>query len=69
MPLYEYRCEGCGRRFEVLQRVGATAEGLECPACGDVRLERAFSTFTRGGGDGAAAAAAAAGCAPRGGFS
>jgi putative FmdB family regulatory protein len=69
MPLYEYRCEGCGRRFEVLQRVGATADGLECPACGDARLERAFSTFARGSMGAAGAGVASAACAPRGGFS
>ena len=32
MPLYEYRCTTCGRRFEVLRRVGQGPEGLACPA-------------------------------------
>ncbi len=32
MPLYEYRCRECGRRFERLQKV--TAEPIrECPYC------------------------------------
>jgi putative FmdB family regulatory protein len=70
MPLYEYRCEGCGRRFEVLQRVGATAEGLECPVCRDPRLERAFSPFARATGAPAAEAGASVPtCAPSGAFS
>ncbi|HPC84472.1 MAG TPA: zinc ribbon domain-containing protein [Thermoanaerobaculaceae bacterium] len=45
MPLYEYVCQQCGRRFEVLQRMGATAEGLSCPACGSGEVRKAFSTF------------------------
>jgi putative FmdB family regulatory protein len=62
MPLYEYSCSRCGRRIEILQRVGADASGLECPECGTSSLEREFSTFAScGSGDGAA-------CAPRGAF-
>jgi putative FmdB family regulatory protein len=45
MPLYEYSCGDCGRRFEVLQRMGEGAEGLECPHCKGIRLEKCFSTF------------------------
>lgn len=33
MPLYEYECESCSDRIEVLQRVGAPAIGV-CDACG-----------------------------------
>ena len=45
MPLYEYRCDGCGHRFEVLQRLGEGAEGLGCPECGAEQLEKQLSTF------------------------
>ncbi|MBI2839201.1 MAG: zinc ribbon domain-containing protein [Acidobacteria bacterium] len=45
MPLYEYECEGCGERFEVLQRAGESGEGVSCPKCGAQRVERVFSTF------------------------
>jgi putative FmdB family regulatory protein len=49
MPLYEYRCRGCEERFEVLQRLGADADGLLCPRCGEERPERVLSTFAAGG--------------------
>lgn len=60
MPLYEYRCEGCGERFEVLQRMGAGADGLVCPRCGASGVEREASSFASaagpsGGGGGCAA--------------
>jgi putative FmdB family regulatory protein len=32
MPLYEYRCTGCGKRLEALQRVSAPPL-RECPTC------------------------------------
>lgn len=50
MPLYEYTCRACGERFEILQRLLEGADGLECPACGDHRVEKQFSTFASGAG-------------------
>jgi putative FmdB family regulatory protein len=52
MPLYEYHCEECGNRFEILQRLGEGAEGLNCPRCGFNQVEKRFSTFAaNSGGD------------------
>src|SRR5262249_41362214 len=48
MPLYEYRCRGCGNQFEVLQRLGEGAEGLACTSCGAAALDKQFSTFATG---------------------
>jgi putative FmdB family regulatory protein len=45
MPLYEYTCGGCGRRFEILQRVGADGSGVICPGCGGTDVAKQFSTF------------------------
>lgn len=70
MPLYEYRCSGCGHRFEILQRMGEGAEGLSCPGCGANKVEKQFSTFAAASGGGAASArscaAAGGGCGPGG---
>ena len=49
MPLYEYRCRGCDERFEVLQRLGAGADEVLCPRCGEPEPQRVLSTFAAGG--------------------
>ncbi|MEE9235695.1 MAG: zinc ribbon domain-containing protein [Candidatus Acidoferrales bacterium] len=33
MPLYEYECGGCGKRFELIQKFSAPPE-FACPKCG-----------------------------------
>lgn len=40
MPIYEYECQGCESRFEVLVR---SADVPACPTCGSEALERVFS--------------------------
>ncbi len=43
MPIYEYRCEDCGRKTQFLTlAVGATLD-LKCPKCGGVRLRKLVS--------------------------
>jgi putative FmdB family regulatory protein len=37
MPIYEYRCQGCGHAFELLVFKTTVAA---CPACGSEALER-----------------------------
>ena len=43
MPLYEYRCKECKRRFSLL--VGMTAEKQKqaCPHCGSPKLAKLIS--------------------------
>ena len=43
MPLYEYRCLGCGREFELLILRGS--EPVACPACSGDAVERLISSF------------------------
>ncbi|HXE79449.1 MAG TPA: zinc ribbon domain-containing protein [Vicinamibacterales bacterium] len=45
MPIYEFECRTCERRFETLVR---QAETPACPSCGGRDLERALSTFAVG---------------------
>ncbi|MDO4583763.1 MAG: zinc ribbon domain-containing protein [Planctomycetia bacterium] len=40
MPIYEYRCEKCGKEFEELVR---GKEKPHCPACGSEELGKKLS--------------------------
>ena len=42
MPIYEYRCEGCGHELEKLQKL-ADAPLTDCPACGQPTLKKLMS--------------------------
>lgn len=41
VPIYEFRCEACGERFEVLADLGTEAVG--CRACGAPEARRVLS--------------------------
>jgi putative FmdB family regulatory protein len=42
MPIYEYRCDACHGRVEVLVRSSATTP--HCPECGNPLTHKLFST-------------------------
>ncbi len=51
MPIYEYRCEECGHRFEVL--TSSRHAQQDCPECGHERCTKLISTgsfILKGGG-------------------
>jgi putative FmdB family regulatory protein len=56
MPIYEYRCEDCGTKFEKLVRRQAEAPGVECPSCGQQHLRQELSTFAAHAGGNARSA-------------
>ena len=43
MPLYEYECESCGHRHEIIQKFSDAAPG-SCPHCGKGPLKRLLSS-------------------------
>ena len=47
MPLYEYICESCRRKCEILVR--SARPRVVCPSCGSAKLSRQFSTFSAHG--------------------
>ncbi|KAA9133506.1 zinc ribbon domain-containing protein [Marinihelvus fidelis] len=52
MPIYEYRCEGCGHELEKLQRMSDDPL-RDCPECGQAQLKRLISAAgfrLKGGG-------------------
>src|SRR6187455_2085458 len=42
MPIYEYKCNACGKEFEYQQRM-SDPEKTDCEACGKSALERLIS--------------------------
>jgi len=52
MPIYEYRCSGCGHKFEELSRSAVEAEP-KCPKCGSKEVKKTYSPFASHGGCGA----------------
>lgn len=45
MPMYEYRCDGCGEGFEIVQPMSARAEDTVCPHCKAKKAVRLLSGF------------------------
>ena len=48
MPMYEYRCDTCGKSFEQLRRLSDADTDLECPDCRSRNVRRTLSTFATG---------------------
>ena len=42
MPIYEYQCQDCDERVEVLQKI-SDAPKVDCPACGKPSLKKKVS--------------------------
>lgn len=59
MPIYEFECRKCGRKFETLMKIGRE-EIPPCPECGSARTERLVSVFGSGSSKGSIS------CDPRG---
>jgi putative FmdB family regulatory protein len=54
MPLYEYRCDDCECKFEVLRSFSQADEPVACVECSGSHTRRAISLFSAvsKGGDG-----------------
>ncbi len=47
MPLYEYRCQACRRRFTLLLSIAERDEPQTCPHCGAQQSRRLVSRVAR----------------------
>jgi putative FmdB family regulatory protein len=47
MPIYEYICSNCKRKFKKLVGVVANSSPLQCPACQSANVDRQISRFAR----------------------
>jgi putative FmdB family regulatory protein len=45
MPLYEYQCKKCNRKFETLVSTSKTNDQVECPSCGSDETTKLLSSF------------------------
>src|SRR2546428_4087784 len=45
MPIYEYRCESCAGKFEVLTRFAERDHAQVCPACESTKTRVLVSSF------------------------
>ncbi len=55
MPMYEYVCRACGRRYEEIRRIAERLESRPCPTCGAQETSLALSApAVFGGGSGRA---------------
>ncbi len=66
MPLYEYECKPCDRKFEQLRPMSMASKRAPCPECAEPapRALSVFASFTVGGdGDISPIAGGGGGCA------
>lgn len=47
MPIFEFHCNTCGRKFSALVGVVASAPPPACPRCGGADLKKLVSRFAR----------------------
>jgi putative FmdB family regulatory protein len=51
MPLFEFRCLECEKRFTFLAGVISDNSDARCPQCGSAHLKKLISRFVRGRSD------------------
>ena len=52
MPIYEYRCQACEHRFEMLTSFAERDRSTACPSCESTRTRVLVSSFAAIGGEG-----------------
>ena len=56
MPIYEYRCESCAEKFEVLTGFAERDTAQMCPACESTKTRVLVSSFAFASGAGESSA-------------
>jgi putative FmdB family regulatory protein len=52
MPIYEYECPKCGKRFELRRSISDDDGNIKCPNCGAEKPQRVISVFMTGSNKG-----------------
>ncbi|MEJ5351018.1 MAG: zinc ribbon domain-containing protein [Melioribacteraceae bacterium] len=50
MPIFEYRCNDCGRKFEIFFKSVKDSENVKCPKCFSENINKLFSMFSSSAG-------------------
>lgn len=48
MPIYEFKCNKCGNKYELRLGLFHKKDSTKCPQCGDINPERLYSGFATG---------------------
>lgn len=64
MPIYEYKCQECGKRFEALRSIKDADDPIQCQACRSMKTQRIPSAcFSKvAGGSASSASGGCSGC-------
>lgn len=46
MPIFEYKCNDCGSKFEVLHKSSSNLEEVICPSCQSKNSKKLLSSFS-----------------------
>ena len=71
MPIFEYQCSNCEKKFSELRKGLEKDEAIACPECSSSetkRLVTGFAVGSIGGSSSAGACASSASCPSAGGF-
>ncbi len=63
MPIYEYVCKDCGKRFEVIRSIKDADSPIPCKSCQSDQTQRAVSVFFAQSGSQIIAGGNGGGCA------
>lgn len=45
MPIYEYKCNNCNKKFEYFHKSIKSEEHVTCPQCNSSEIKKVFSKF------------------------
>jgi putative FmdB family regulatory protein len=46
MPIFEYRCQNCDTKYEVLHKSTLNQQEVSCPKCNSTESKKLFSAFS-----------------------
>ncbi len=71
MPIYEFKCNACSKKFETILTSSAKVSEVTCPECQSKNIQKTISasSYRLNSSSGSIPAGALSGCSSKGGFS